>query len=78
MPLMVEAQFHSIFFGRCFQDYGAYFAWDGETILGNLKLANVNCITRSFIHKFANSSLDCTVLTDEKDEQNIALLWHSD
>lgn len=62
-----------------FQDYGAYFnGWENETVLGDVKLANTNCITRHFIHKYANSSLDCCVLTDEKDEQIIALLWHSD
>lgn len=61
------------------KEYGVYFSdWEGETILGDVSLTNERCITRHFVHKYANSSLDVCVLTDEKDEQIIALLWHSD
>lgn len=61
-----------------YKEYGAYFAWDAETILGDIKKVNQNCIVRNFLHKFANDGIDCTVLTDENDEQIIALLWASD
>lgn len=56
-----------------------YFDYD-EEILGDISLWSEKCILRHFVCDlfYDEDTLDCTVMTDEKDEQIIALLWHSD